>query len=330
MCRALIEKNPYVDEIWEIPVHSHDEVIAAWEGFRRELQSRKRLGDFDHIFLTQIYPDNFSNYDGTVRASIFRGYPHRIKVPVTPIIRLSEDDVTTVANFARAHDLGQYRHVILFEFVARSGQSFVTPEFALAVAQAVVSARADTAVVLSSNTGIVSQGERIVDASILPFHLNAELSNYCTLLVGCSSGISWLCTSDWAKRLPMIQLLRRETSVYASFVHDHEHFGLGTESIIEVTDCVPDRIVDCILTCLQDGFPAARARFHERIPVRFRFYAQVLSSAWDRNGGRVVARSVMHAVRRYGPHPNLIGAVSGLVARRAEINIRRRLSSLWK
>ena len=136
--------------------------------------------------------------------------------------------------------------VILFECSAGSGQSFVTPDFALQAARGIVARQPDTAVVLSSNVAVVSGDPRIVDGSTLPFKCNAELTKSCTLLIGCSSGISWLTTSDWAKPLPMIQLLRRETSVYASFVHDHEHFGLPTDTIIEMTDCPAQRVVDCV------------------------------------------------------------------------------------
>ena len=327
MCRPIIQGNPFVDEIWEVAVAGHHEMIAAWERFRGEARLRTERGDFDQVFLTQIYPDNFGNYDGTVRASIFRGYPRPLTVPVTPIIRLSDLDVQRVQAFADEHALARYRHVILFEFGSHSGQSFLTPEFAHAVAEAIVARRDDAAVILSSHTPAHAYRPQIIDGSTLPFHVNAELSKYCHLLIGCSSGISWLCTSDWAKHLPTIQLLRQDTSVYASMVHDHEHFGLPTDSIIEMTDCSPQKVAECAVAILQGGFPSARAQFHETIPLRFGFYAQTLQFAWDRGGFRTVARSLLNTLRRYGPRLRLLAAIAQLSAKRAVSRIAQRIPS---
>ena len=329
MCRPIIEGNPFVDEIWEVPVAGHGpiEMAPAWERFRSEARLRNERGDFDQLFLTQIFPDNFGNYDGTVRASIFRGYPRPISVPVTPVIRLSDADVRRVQAFAHEHALARYGHVILFEFGSHSGQSFLTPEFAHAVAEAIVARRDDAAVILSSHTPAYAHHPQIIDGSTLPFHVNAELSKHCHLLIGCSSGISWLCTSDWAKHLPTIQLLSRHTSVFASMVHDHEHFGLPTDSIIEMTDCPTQKVVECVIAAIELGFPSARARFHETIPLRFGFYAHTLGFAWSRGGLRPVTRSLVNTFRRYGPRLALIGAISSRVVKRVARPIARRL--LW-
>jgi hypothetical protein len=332
MARGIIAGNPDVDDVWEIPVAGHDEMLAAWDSFMTQLRERQSRGEFDHVFLTQIFPDNFGNYDGTVRASIFRGYPNPITVPVTPVIRLDAAEVETTAAFVARHGLAGYRNVILFESGASSGQSFVTPDFARRAAAAIVARVPETAVVISSNVPFASDDPRIIDGSPLPFRCNAELTKACALLIGCSSGISWLATSDWAKPLPSVQLLRRETSVYASFVHDHERFGLPTESIIEMTDCPPERVADCVQTILVSGVPAARAAFHETLPLRFDFYAQVLVFALGRGGVRTVLKSAMTTMRRYGPHPQLFAAVARLIwrgirewpARRRELRAARR------
>ena len=116
---------------------------------------------------------------------------------------------------------------------------------------------------------ISSNSWRIIDGSVLSFRENAELSKYCTLLVGCSSGISWLCTSEWAKQLPMIQLINPRSFWFASFIRDHEHWGLSTELIIEMASCREDSLVDCILMTITDGFSDARIKYHETIPLNF-------------------------------------------------------------
>jgi hypothetical protein len=317
MARGVIAGNPDVDDVWEIPVGGHDEMLAAWDSFIAQLRERQSRGEFDHVFLTQIFPDNFGNYDGTVRASIFRGYPGPITVPVTPVIRLDAAEIASTAAFVARHRLGDYRHVILFESGASSGQSFVTPDYSRRAAAAIVALVPETAVVISSNVPFESDDPRIIDGSSLPFRCNAELTKACTLLIGCSSGISWLATSDWAKPLPSVQLLRRETSVYASFVHDHERFGLPTGNIIEMTDCPAERVAECVHAIVSSGMPAARAAFHEALPLRFDFYAEVLVFAMGRGGIRTVLKSAMTTMRRYGPNPQLFAAVARLVWRGA-------------
>jgi FkbM family methyltransferase len=315
MARGVIANNPHVDELWEFPVRNHDEMLPAWERFRKELAARQARGDFDDVFLTQVFPDNFANYDGTVRASIFRGYPRPITVPVTPVIRLSREQVDATAKFVAEHRLASFSTVILFECASASGQSFVTPGFALEVARGIVAICPDAAVVLSSSESVTSGDPRIIDGSTLSFECNAELTKSCSLLIGCSSGISWLATSDWAKPLPKIQLLRCATSVFASFVHDHEYFGLPTNQIIEMTDCPAERVIECVAMIGEKGFAEARRTFHEKIELKFDYYIYILSVGFRRGGWPVVMRSLGNIVSRYGFRPELL-ATAFRVARK--------------
>lgn len=307
MCRPILKGNPHVDEIWELPLTDHTEMYDAWQQFENKAFARKELGEFDEVFLTQIYPNNFRNFDGTVRSSIFRGYPKPITVPVAPVLRLTSSEIENVHCFAESHHLLNKVNVVLFECSSMSGQSFVTPDFALEVAQNLVMRIPDICIVITSNIQIKSMDERIIDGSVLSFRENAELTKYCSLLVGCSSGISWLCTSEWAKPLPMIQLLKKDTSVYASFVHDYEYRGVPTDSIIEMTDCYPEKLLQCIVTVLAEGFGTARSVFHEQIPLQFKFYCDILFDMLLLQGKyRQAICSIIYTFQRYGLHPGLI------------------------
>jgi hypothetical protein len=318
MCRAIVEGNPYVDEIWEFPMANHGEMIAAWETFHRRAEARRAAGDFDEIFYTQIYPDNFKNFDGTVRASIFRGYPHRITVPITPIIRLNQKEVLHVENFVNLNDLGTGAPVILFEYSGNSGQSFVDFDFAETVALLIVKKHPLARVILASHQQFKPAHPRIICGSRLSFKENAELTKYCTLLVGCSSGLSWLATSDWAKPLPSVQLLSRHTSVFASFVHDHTHFGLPVDGIIEITDCLPEHVAACIDAILLEGFSCAQARFHQDIKPDFRHYVDMLQFAYSRSGLGSVLRSLKVTIGRYGIKRELLQALGRVLGSRLQ------------
>ncbi len=296
MARPVLLGNPDVDEIWEVPMANHGEMRAAWENFEQEAKEAKRRGEFDDIFLTQIFPNNFKNFDGTVRYSIFRAYPRPITVPVEPVIFLTSDEVENVNKFAQQHKLAQSYPVILFECSAGSGQTFVSPDFAVQFSQNLINYRPEARIILSSHKPIQTGDDRIIDGSQLSFRENAELTKYCSLLIGGSSGVSWLCTSTWAKPLPMIQLLNKFTSVFASFVHDYEYRGADTSMIIEMTDCSPDKLLLCTKTILLEGFESARVKFDEQIPLNFDHYFSLIKP--QKRADRF--HSMICTIKRYG------------------------------
>jgi len=306
MCRSMIEGNPFVDEIWEIPARNWQEIVAAWYGLEKEVQVRLSRGEFDEVFLTQVSPNNYQNYDGTTKASLFRGYPKPITVPIQNILRLGNDEIERVRNFAEQHNLLKRSHVILFEYTGSSSQSFVKPEYALSVAQRLLSRLPDCSIILSSHLKITTGDTRIIDGSVLTLRENAELTKYCSLLIGCSSGVTQIVLTDWAKPLPMIQLLLASTSVYASIAHDLEYGQQSSEQVLEMTDCPIEQVVECAYTALIQGFYEARCRFNQRISLNFDFYFTLVRQALLQNGEYLkAARSLLYTAERYGWHQEL-------------------------
>jgi ADP-heptose:LPS heptosyltransferase len=301
--RSILNGNPYVDEVWEIPMKGLEDLYEAWYLLEREAFKSKDQGEFDEIFLTQICPNNFHKFDGTVRSSIFRAYPRQITVPIAPVIYLSEQEMERVRLFAEEHALANYEHVILFECSPKSGQSFVTSSFALEVAEKIVQEMSKVCLILSSNEKIrmseTQMRQCIIDGSVLSFRENAELTKYCSLLVGCSSGISWLSTSEWARPLPMIQLLTKDSFVYASIYYDHKYYGLCVDNIIEMTDCSADKLSRCILFVLQKGFDTARTIFNEEIPRTFDIYGRLMSGFLIEGEYRKAAYLFLSNIKRH-------------------------------
>ena len=146
--RQAIEENPYVDEIWEFPLAKRDEMDQTWVKFEKEAKKKFKIGEFDEVFFTQVNPNNYQNFDGTIRASIFRGYPGPITVPVTPVLRLRAEEVENVGRFVERFRISQRRHIVLFECSSRSGQSNVTPLYAVDVAHQVLGKIQDCVIVL--------------------------------------------------------------------------------------------------------------------------------------------------------------------------------------
>lgn len=270
--RTIIDGNPFVDEIWEIPQSNVNNMSETWYLFQQEAMTKKRIGEYDEVFFTQVHPANFHNYDGTGRSSLFRGYPHPLTVSIQPVIRLYDTEVQNVKRFAAENHIEPQDSVVLFECSSTSGQSYVTPEFALQTVQWTAQKNNHIKFVLSSDKCISQQLPNIIDGSVLTFRENAELTHYCTLLVGCSSGISWLATSDWAKPIPQIQLLKKTTRMYASMLNDAKYFHLPTDHIIELVDAPPEHVSKILLCSFENGFDVARKQFQQEIPLKYDFY----------------------------------------------------------
>lgn len=266
----VIKNNPYVDEIWIIAANEYrDYFTTSWQVLKKEALKRLKEGFYQKIFFTQIYYENFHNFDGLIRSSIFRSYPNPITVPVQPVIELTNEEVLNVKEFAHHHHVTNYEQVILFECTPQSGQSFITLELALEISKMVVENNKNTCVIITSNKAIPKTNPQIIDGSLLSFRENAELTKYCTLLVGCSSGITWLATSTWAKPLKTIQLLDNHSNLFASLRADHEAFNLPTDHIIEMGKSSSKKVTNCIDIAINNGFKKAKEQFDTRITNSF-------------------------------------------------------------
>lgn len=308
----LLKGNPDVDSVWEWPMNGHQDMARAWIDFERAAKISEARGEFDAIYLTQIYPNNYRRFDGTVRQSIFRGYPGPITVPVEPRIELTDEECANVDAFVKRAALAPDDLVVLFEFGSKSGQSFVTPAFAEEFAHLFLRSFPDAKLILTSSTSLEVDSDRIINASELTFRENAELTHHASLLVGVSSGISWLSTSTWAKKLPTIQLLEAKTSVFASMVHDFEYRGEDASHILEMTNCSPTRLLHCIQEILSEGFPVARSAFHQHLRQDFGFWLAQMHDMLLRGEFNEVAEASAHTMRRYGVQPDVAAVLAEL------------------
>jgi hypothetical protein len=265
-CKNIIDENPYVDEVIEIndvPKNNR----AALRSLKKRLGNDRKKGLWDEVFVTQNMDENLAYYDGCIRTCVFHAYPNPVTLDRTPVLRLKETEKKNAAEFADRHNLEAYRVRLLFEFAPQSGQLAITKEFAIRMAEMLVE-DPQVAVVLSSGLKINHTNSRIIDGSVLTLRETAALSFYCTHLIGCSSGITWITTSDGAKRLPMVQLINPDT-IWQNFVsRDFERFGESTENIIDIIGLDEQKIKDCLQLSFVD-FAAARKKYNQQIPLRF-------------------------------------------------------------
>ena len=131
-------------------------------------------------------------------------------------------------------------------------------------------ATGNIAVILSSAQKINHPNPAVLDGSELTFRESVYLSNYCTLLLGSSSGITWGTTADGGKMLPMVQLLNPWTVWANPISRDFERQGISTDGLIELIEFDRKKVVDCVTMVFEQGFAAAKATYNQPIPLHFK------------------------------------------------------------
>lgn len=302
LARRVIDNNPDVDEIWEIPLEHWEDMNGVWREFSNEALARHCRGEFDRLFLTQIAPDNFRNYDGTIRPSLFRSYPYAITVPVETIIVLTKEEVAKVDGWFQRSSVSTAERIVLFECSSKSGQSFITPQLAVEIARRARRRDPGLGFILSTHSAIPSDDPLIVSGSGLSLRETARLTHKANLFVGCGSGVTVVATSAAAKpNLANIQLLNAFTSVYASFRHDFSYFGKNNDHFIEMTSANPTLIAKAIVSTLRDGVEAARSRYANPVKIQFSLYRNFIDQHALREGRYLdAANSLRLTAERYG------------------------------
>ena len=305
-CVDVVRNNPHIDDTWVIPIRGWDDHEVLWRIFEREAMRRCRHRQFDFALLSQIWPNNFQNYDGTVRPSILRSYGAPITVPIENVINLADLEIERVENFAAREGLSEVQHRILFECSSKSGQSFVTPDLAQEVAEHVYAMLPDSMVIFNTHLPMEIRNSRSRYSGSLSLRESAWLTRHCSLFVGCGSGGTVAASSTSASNLPMIQLLSASTSVFASFMHDFEYFGIDDRKIFEMTNDQPEVIAQAIVAACLRGMDNSGADFGETIPVKFDHYFGQLAGLLSSFRFLDTAQSVRSTAQRYGWTDELI------------------------
>jgi hypothetical protein len=266
-CKDIIKGNPDVDEVMVIGGLRRNDV-TAFRKLKRRFRREKKRGLWQQVFVTHNMDSNQAYYDGTIRGMILRAYQRPVTVPLQPILVLDEAENKKVAQFAEQNKLGGFKNVILWEYAPQSGQTVLDFNFVMQLSRRITKIPS-TAVILSSARRF-EPGDRVFDASVLSVRENAALTHYCNLLIGCSSGITWLSTSTAAKFLPMVQLLNPDTSFLNAPSTDFKRFGIDATHLAEITDITEENVYQCICTILEKGFAAARLQYDQPVPIQFK------------------------------------------------------------
>ncbi len=288
--KPAIINNPHVDEILEIPVNNIDELTKNRMDIPNLVRKLKDERKFEKIFITDYTPENYDNFYGTTRTSLFRGYPHKIKIPVEPVINLIDSEIDCVSKFLSENNLTSNTFNILFECSPQSSQSNMNLEMAKKIAYQVIEKFPFARIILSSHNKLSEIHPCIIDGSVLTWRENAELTKSCNLLIGCSSGISWLNTSSWSAKLPMIQSINPTyfgAKITASLKIDFQYFGLSTDNLIEIANPTEEELLDCISLVIGHDFAKAHSKYKNYRKIRFFNKSFLLDILFQKNSGKL-------------------------------------------
>ena len=265
--KTIIANNPDVDEVLAIDTVEKNDA-QAFRRFKKKIYQQQKEGLYDEVFIVHNTDTNHAYYDGSIRSSILKAYRKPITVSVQPVLRLYPEEIERADKFAVDNDLKKYKAVVLFEYAPQSGQSNISPDFAIKVAEGIV-AQNNIAVILSSANKINHPNNAIIDGSGLTLRETAALSHYCTFLLGSSSGITWITTSEAGKQLPMVQLLNAYTKWVNPISRDFERFHFPNTQVIELLDFDEAKIIACVKMALEN-FAEAKQKFNQPIPLYFK------------------------------------------------------------
>ena len=266
-CKNIIHLNPNVDEVIEIKEVEKNDVIAFGK-YKSKIEKEKKQGIWDEVFITQNMGSNLCLYDGTIRGMILRAYPNPVTASLQPELVLSEDEKLRVKQFALDNNLASFQNVILWEYAPQSGQSVLNFPFVMNIAKRITSLESTCVILTSANK--FEGSKKIIDASVLTVRENAALTHYCNLLIGCSSGITWLSTSTAAKFLPMLQLLNNDAYFLNAPSVDFSRYKIQHNGLIEITSFNEQLVFDTVKSIFTEGMEVTYANYNQPLKLQFK------------------------------------------------------------
>jgi hypothetical protein len=275
-CKNIIANNPDVDEIVEIEIPNAADNAKVFKATIQEAEIKKKQGYYLQVFVSQVLEDNFVYYDGTVCTSIYKCFGRPITVDTTPVLCLTEQENNNAAVFALTHKLAAYKNVVLFECAPQSNQLNLTDEIIYQYCIAILQ-QADTCIILSAPQKYGFDHPCIIDGNSLSIRETVALTHFCTILLGCSSGITWATTSNAAKKIPTVQILTRDTYIFNPLSITFKRLNQSTDKLIELVNFNADKLGLCFKDVFSKGFDHARVHYNEPVKKQFKLHRGIIS-----------------------------------------------------
>ena len=274
-CKSILINNPHVDSIFEVDIPDPSQNLSLFEKTVNEANEKLKNGVYTHVFVTQLLGDNMAYYDGVVCSSILRNYGKPVTVDTTPVLYLTDEEIENANAFALVHKLQNYEHVVLFECAPQTNQIKLTDEIILEYALQILKQK-NTCVILSAPKAYSFNNPHIINGNSLSIRETVALTHYCTIILGCSSGISWAATSTAAKHLPMVQILAEDAYYFNPLSLTFKKLGKSTDQLLELLQFNGNMLGNVFSDIFNLGFDHARIKHAQVIKKQFRLHRGII------------------------------------------------------
>lgn len=323
---AILKNNPFIDELFTLEKIINE---TGDDTYKRAIAFAKNainVGTSNVYYFTQLLADTFSNYDGCLRRSMYRNYPNKITVDKRTALHLDDTEVNKANDFASKNNLSQYKNIILFEASPMSGQVLLTDDDIVNIASSLANI-SETCVVTSSFKSFNINHPNVFDGSVLSIRETVAFSHHCTLVLGCSSGLSWGTLSTAGKVLPMVQLLNSDTYIFNPPSIDFIESGHDINQVIELYYFTPKNVVEVFEIIYKNGFAKARQLRNQHIKNKFILHRGIVHEFIKKGKLTLLAHFIKINIKQNGYNKNMLAKIAaGFVLFPAQylINLRKK------
>lgn len=274
-CKDMLLHNSDVDIIEEVSISDATENENVFEQVVKEAILKKQQGIYSRVIVPQLLGSNMKFYDGVVCTSLYRSSGLTITVDTKPILILTNEEKAKAQQFAQQHNLASYKNVVLFECAPQTNQLSLTDEIILKYSQQIVR-NENTCVILSAPKAYNFQQPHIIDGNSLTIRETVALTYYCTLLLGCSSGITWAATSIAAKPLPMVQILAPDAYYFNPLSLTLKKLKRSADHLLELVEFSNEKLSKVFEDVFNKGFIEAKTKHHQQVAVQFKLFRGII------------------------------------------------------
>jgi ADP-heptose:LPS heptosyltransferase len=274
-CSSMLLNNPDIDEILEVAIPNASQNEIIFNQILSEANEKKRFGLYSKIIVPQLIGNNMKYYDGLVYSSLYRSAGFEQIDDPTPKLYLTQNEYQIAKEFAQQNQLHLYKHVILFECAPQSNQLLLTDELIKEYARCIVN-QGSACVILSSPKAYRFNEPHIFDGNRLSIRETVALTHYCTLLLGCSSGISWAANSNAAKSLNFVQILSKQAYYFNPLSLTLEKWHYSSNRILELIEFNTHKIEQVFQDIFTKDFQSARINHHQKVQISFKLHRGII------------------------------------------------------
>jgi hypothetical protein len=274
-CKSMLLNNPDVDVIDEVTIPDTSQNEVVFEKIVQEAMIKKQEGIYDQVIVPQLLGSNMKFYDGVVCTSLYRSSGLAITVDTKPVLILADEEKAKARQFADQHNLASYKNVVLFECAPQTNQLLLTDDIILNYSQQIVKNQ-NTCIILSAPKAYHFQQPHIIDGNSLSIRETVALTHFCTLLLGCSSGISLAATSSAAKSLPMVQILAPDAYYFNPLSLTFKKLKRDIDEILELIDFDSVSLSAVFTDIFTNGFNQAKAKYHQQVTIQFKLFRGIV------------------------------------------------------